>query len=278
MIGVPIRTEVLMGTMVTIHVVAPGTEDAIERAFGWFREIEARCTRFDEESELMQLSTRVGEPVPASAILFEAVRFALSVAEDTSGAFDPTLGRVMASRRKPLEPLEPGYKHIHLDPDRQTITLLRPLTLDLGAVAKGLAVDAAARELAPLEDFAIDAGGDLYLGGRNPDGVPWSVGIRHPRGDDGLIDAIRVSDKAVCTSGDYERGQHILDPRTGSPATAAASVTVVAPSAMLADALATAAFVLGPVDGIRLLERHGVEGMIVTPDLERHETAGLRDG
>ena len=87
-----------------------------------------------------------------------------------------------------------------------------------------------------------------------------------------LIDSLRVSDMAVCTSGDYERrsageadGHHILDPRTGASANAVASATVVAPTAMSADALATAAFVLGPTDGIRLLERQGVDGLIVSP-------------
>lgn len=272
MIEVPVRTEVLMGTLVTIHVVAPGTDDAIERAFGWFREIEARCTRFDETSELRQLTTTVGVAVPASAILFEALRFAVTVAADTGGAFDPTATR---SHGEPVES-SPSYRDIAIDVDRQTVTLLRPLTLDLGAVAKGLAVDAAARELAPYRDFAIDAGGDLYLGGHNPDGGLWSVGIRHPRADDGLIDSLFVSGKAVCTSGDYERGSHIFDPRIDSPSTACASVTVVAPTAMLADALATAAFVLGPAEGLALLARHAVEGLIVTPALERYETAGLR--
>ena len=149
------------------------------------------------------------------------------------------------------------------------------LTIDLGAVAKGLAVDAAARELQPFRDFAIDAGGDLYLGGRNPDGAPWSVGVRHPRADGGLLDTFRVSDAAVFTSGDYERPAHIVDPRSGASPGAVASVTVVAPGAMLADALGTAAFVLGPPEGLRLLERHGVEGLIVTTALERFETRGL---
>ena len=265
MIEVPVRTEVLMGTIVTIHVVAPGTDDAIERAFGWFREIEARCTRFDESSELRQLTATVGVAVPASAILFEALRFAVTVAEDTDGAFDPTTGSGG----------EGSFRDIAMDVAHQTVTLRRPLTLDLGAVAKGMAVDTAARELASYRDFAIDAGGDLYLGGHNPDGDPWSVGIRHPRADDDLIGSLRVSGKAVCTSGDYERGRHIVDPRSDRASTACASVTVVAPTAMLADALGTAAFVLGPIDGIRLLERHGVEGLIVNADLERHETAGL---
>ena len=289
MIGVPVRTEVLMGTLVTIHVVPPDAGGAIERAFGWFREIEARCTRFDGDSELMRLSARIGEPVPASAILFEAVRFALSVANDTGGALDPTVGHLMEARGVDREHRSGrtirsavaaaggvSYRDVHVDDNARTITLDRPLTLDLGAVAKGLAVDAAARELQPFGDFAIDAGGDLYLGGRNPDGAPWSVGIRHPRLDGELIDSLRVSNQAVCTSGDYERGAHILDPRAGCPPAAVASVTVVAPTAMLADALATAAFVLGPEEGIALLERHGVNGLIVTPGLERRETAGLR--
>ena len=294
MTSVPARTEVLMGTLVTIQVVRPGAEAAIDRAFGWFREIEARCSRFDERSELVGLTARVGEPVPASPALFEAVRFALSVAEETSGAFDPTVGRRMETRgfnrenrtgRTASTPIpvddDVNYRDVELDPERCTITCRRPLLLDLGAVAKGLAVDVAARELKPFQDFAIDAGGDLYLGGSNPDGMPWSVGIRHPRNDDELIDSLRVSDKAVCTSGDYERvmpvprQHHILDPRTGvSPATVA-SVTVVAPTALAADALATAAFVLGPADGLALLERHGVDGLIVTTSLDRIETSGF---
>ena len=287
-----------MGTLVTIHIVDSGTEDdaAMERAFGWFYEIEARCTRFNPQSELMQLLAQVGVPVPASAILYEAVRFALMLAEESGGAFDPTVGHRVAARgfnrehrtgeivHTPIAPDDDvNYRDVQLEPDRRTITLRRPLTLDLGAVAKGLAVDTAARELEPFRDFAIDAGGDLYLGGSNPQGAPWLVGIRHPRKDHELIDSLRVSNQAVCTSGDYERrtpgsaAHHILDPRTQAPAHSVASATVVASGAMLADGLATAAFVLGPVDGIRLLDRMGVNGLIVTPELARYETRGLRD-
>jgi thiamine biosynthesis lipoprotein len=290
---VPIRTEVAMDTTVTIHVIRGGADvDAvIERAFGWFQEIEQRCTRFNPRSELMQLTARAGEPVPASAILYEAVHFALMLAEESGGAFDPTVGRKMVARGFNREyrtgeimhvetsPDDISYRDVRLDSERRTVTLLRPLMLDLGAVAKGLAVDAAARELAPFEDFAVDAGGDLYLGGLNPHGEPWRVGIRHPRREGELIDTLRVSNQAVCTSGDYERkggaGHHILDPRSGTSPQAVASATVVAPGAMLADALATAAFVLGPEQGIELLNRLGVSGLIVTPALERYETGDL---
>ena len=298
-----IRTVSLMGTFVTIQVVdddpaaAVEIEERVERAFEWFREVEARCTRFNPDSEAMQLTARIGVPVPASEILFEAVRFADAVAEATGGAFDPTVGGQMEARgfnreyrtgeivRTALDPaVGVSYRDIHLDSGRKAITIGRPLILDLGAVAKGLAIDLAARELRPLVDFAIDAGGDLYLGGRGPGKAPWSVGIRHPRADGQLMESIRVSDAAVCTSGDYERrtddreGHHILDPRAGVSTDAVASATVVAPTAMVADALATAAFVLGPVEGLRLLESQGVEGLIVSPELERHATRGFGSG
>lgn len=277
-----IRTIAAMGTTVSIEVDAP--ESTVAQAFGWFRQVEAVCSRFDASSELRQLP--VGVATDASPILFEALSFALQVAQETGGAFDPTLGSRLAARGYSRHyatraiadaPGEEGasWRDVVLDRDRRTILLQRPLTLDLGAVAKGLAVDAAAQELLPYRDFCIDAGGDIYLGGRNPRGDGWRVGIRHPRNRDELIDRLQVSDCAVCTSGDYERGGHILDPRGGAPQPRVASATVIAPNAMLADALATAAFVLGPDAGIALLDRMGVQGLLITTELERHTTTGF---
>jgi FAD:protein FMN transferase len=330
------RTVPAMGALVTIDVVghfaAPAqhaslgsshVEAAVERACDWFAEIEACCSRFDPRSELSRLSATLGVAVPVSDILYRAVEFALAVAEETAGAFDPTIGAAMETRsfnrnyrsgqivrHAPVATtLRRGdratYRDVRLDPQRKTITLLRPLLLDLGAVAKGLAIDMAAHELRPFANFAINAGGDVYVAGHNRRGAPWNVGISHPRVPGELIDSLSVSDCAVCTSGDYERrcpdassdaspdasnvstgaasapseapvaepgGHHILDPRCGRSPRAAASATVIAPSAMLADALATAAFVLGPADGIALLERLGVCGLIISPALARHVT------
>jgi thiamine biosynthesis lipoprotein len=308
MSDVYIRTVMLMSTCVTIQIVGHGADqqqtidrgDWVERAFEWFRRVEGCCTRFDPQSELMQLSTQIGVAVPVSDLLYEAVQFAVAVAEESEGAFDPTVGHSMEARGFNREyrtgqvvrtklaapalstpPDAVSYRDVVLNPDQKTITLLRPLVLDLGAVAKGLAIDMAARELRPMRDYSIDAGGDVYVAGCNPEGKPWSIGIRHPRCDDQLIDSLRVSNLAVCTSGDYERrnaddgGHHIWDPRSGTSADAVASVTVVAPTAMVADALATAAFVLGPAAGIRLLERQGVNGLMVSPTLERYSTRDM---
>lgn len=278
-----ICTEAVMGTVVSIEVDAPAR--TVARAFEWFRLVEAHCSRFDAASELRQL--RPGRHTAASPVLFEAVRFALLVAEETDGAFDPTVGARMATRGfnrhyrtrevTPAPQCEDGtsFRDVVIDERDHTILLRRPLTLDLGAVAKGLAIDAAAQELRPFGNFAIDAGGDLYLSGRNPRGEPWCAGIRHPVARGELVDWFRVSDRAICTSGTYERGQHILDPRRGEAADGVASATVIAPSAMLADALATAAFVLDPQESISLLTRMGVEGLIVTAELELFRTPDL---
>ena len=291
----------LMGTVVSIQIAPrhdrdndPESRRAVTRALDWFRAVEAACNRFDPSSEIRRMAAQPGVALDVSPMLFEAVQFALHVAEETGGAFDPTVGlemerrgftheyqsgRVTASSLAPDDGI--SFRDVDLDPAARTITLRRPLLLDLGAVAKGLAIDMAARELAPFEHFAIEAGGDLYLSGLNPDGEPWSVGIRHPRAEGHVLATLHVSNTAVCTSGDYERRSpiddtpHVVDARTHRPADTLASVTVLAPSAMVADALATAAFVLGPIEGLELLERSGVEGLLVSPELERFSTRGM---
>jgi thiamine biosynthesis lipoprotein len=293
-----------MGTVITIQVVGHGADahqqqertEAVDRAIGWFQQIHDSCTRFDPKSELSRLTAQIGKPTPVSPLLYQAVRFAMAVAEESGGAFDPTIGHRMEARgfnrdyrsglvvRTAIAPdRTASYRDVHVDPHQQAITLLRPLVLDLGAVAKGLAIDMAVRELESFANFAVDAGGDLYLGGCNPEGNPWSVGIRHPRDEEQMLTTLHVSDSAVCTSGDYERRSpiaagehHIMDARSGASARALASVTVLAPSAMVADALATAAFVLGPKEGLALLGQHGVEGLLVTPSLEQFKTPGMR--
>ena len=290
-----VRSVASMGTMVTVRVIGHGTSQrarrertqAVDRAIAWFARVEAVCSRFDAQSELRRLSARIGDAVPVSAMLFEAVQFALAVADVTQGAFDPTVGHRMEAHgfnrayqtgevaASGIEAADDvSYRDVTLDAEARSITLHRPLVLDLGAVAKGLAVDMASRELAPLADFLIDAGGEGFVGGHNADGAPWSVGIRHPRDATQLLETLRLSDAAMCTSGDYERPGHIVQVNAGETASAVASATVVAPSAMVADALATAAFVLGPIDGIAMLEDHDVQGMLVTTTLDRFTTRG----
>jgi len=288
-----VHSVALMDTVVSFQVPLRGAapdrcKELVERSVGWFRSVEQTCSRFTPDSEVSRLVPRAGVPVRVSDLLLQSVAFAVALAQETDGAFDPTVGAAMEARGFNVEyrtgsvvrsatAERVNYRDVAVDASAKTITLAQPLVLDLGAIAKGLAVDLAARELAPLGDFLIDAGGDIFASGLNEDGKPWAVGIRHPRQPDGLIDTLHVSNSAVCTSGDYDRRGtkdmgHIMDPRTGGEATTVASATVMAPSAMVADGLATAAFVLGPVDGIGLLERNGVLGFLITPDLKRYST------
>jgi thiamine biosynthesis lipoprotein len=292
------RSAIFMDTLVTASVVSDLSEEAIgeriERAFGWFAHVERICSRFDPESELARLAKHTNEPVPVSPLLFEAIRFAVEVARITGGVFDPTIGHALTRRGfnrnyrtgqtldAPEEnPEHADYRDVALDLAACTVTFRKPLVLDLGAVAKGLAIDLAVKELDGFSGAVIEAGGDLHARGRNEANEPWRVGIRHPRQDDALLEVLHVSDMAVCTSGDYERrgsqagDHHLIAPASGDAARAVASVTVVAPTAMVADALSTAAFVLGPTRGLRLLARQKVEGLMISPTLERHATPGL---
>jgi thiamine biosynthesis lipoprotein len=289
-----------MGTVVTAHIVGRSRsgvdrETSAMRALDWFEQIERVCSRFDPGSELTRLTHEVGIPVRVSDVLFQAVRFAVAVAEESGGAFDPTVGRTLAeagfnhdhrtgrAMSAALVDDSADYRDIHVDAHEKTIVLDKAMTLDLGGVAKGFAVDLAARELhaGGFENFVIDAGGDLYVAGHNANDEPWSIGIRHPRERDSIIETLSLSDIGLCTSGDYERiapnggddvTHHIVDPHTGRSTSDVASVTVLAGSTMTADALSTAAFVLGPVDGIALLRRQGVEGFLYTTALERFST------
>lgn len=294
------RADVAMDTLVTLRVDTgqPGAavESALARALQWFATVEATCSRFDERSELVELASRPGVAVPVSPLLLEATAFALELARLTAGRFDPTIGA--AQRRRGFDRHyisarhgvatalalneAAGYRDVRVDRAAGTIVLRRPLLLDLGAVAKGLAIDLAARELSTFERYAVDAGGDLYAGGAGA-ATPWRIGIRDPQVEHGLLGTVGVMNAAVCTSGGYERPgrsvgeHHLLDPRTGHSPRGVAGVTVLAPTAMVADALATAAFVLGPVAGLRLLADQGVEGLLATSTGELRTTPGFAE-
>lgn len=285
-----------MGTMISIQVLSGKTEaqirPALKRAMGWFALVEETCSRFDPRSELRRLTVRWGNPVVVSALLFEVIRFSLALARQTRGAFDPTVGATLEShgfnRHYATGEVLPShipangasYRDVTLGARRRTVMLRRPLLLDLGGVAKGFAIDLAALELSEFDGFCVDAGGDVFVGGRGPQGERWRIGVQHPR-QPGVLCVLRVRDQAVGTSGDYERpapegeGHHIIDPRNGRSPGLLASATVVAPTALVADGLSTAAMLLGPAAGARLLEKHGLDGVLITSAGETRETAGF---
>ena len=295
------KSQLFMDTVVSIKIVSSRAkaeiDESMARAFAAFYQVESVCSRFNNQSEISRLSTKIGTQVPVSSILFEAIRFAWEVADFTEGAFDPTLGNTLGlygfnrdyltgyqsvpTTSNPDSPV--SYLDLDLNEEEQTILLRKPLILDLGAIAKGLAVDLAVKELSSFEGFFIDAGGDIFASGMNEYEEPWRVGIRHPCEKEEIICTLQLTNMAVCTSGSYERvspirkdTHHLINPHSGISQSDILSCTVIAPFAMLADAFSTAAFILGSDKGIQQLALAGLDGIMITPNLEMPMTQEMR--
>jgi len=297
--GPVVRTALVMGTLVEIKAYGadPNRLDtAITEAFAEMARLEQLFSAHLEQSEIRQLSAARGVRTVSSEVA-ELLILGQMVARRSQGAFDMGLGRLVALWDLQSEsPKVPSGEQIgaalrgtgpeSLTINGQQVKKTDPaLQLDLGGIAKGYAVDRAVAVLrqAGVKSAAVNAGGDIRLLGDRL-GEDWRIGIQHPRKAGEVMATIALRDRSVVTSGDYERFfeqdgrryHHLLDPRTGYPARGCQSVTVIAGDAALADALATAAFVLGPRAGLALLERMtDVEGFVITDDGQRLVTTGL---
>jgi len=242
------------GTVISIDVrdwIESGGLDACE---SWFARVDDLFSTWRSDTEIM----RVGRGELAVADADPEVRTVLELCEqmrlESHGAFDISFGANAGIAPRPgLAPLDPS------------------------GLVKGWAVARAGDILADegVSNFFVNAGGDVLTRGHaNPDERDrkqgehgWRLGIQHPWERDRVAAVLVVSDAAVATSGRYERGDHVVDPRTGRPAVGLASVTVVGPDLAIADAYATAAVVLGPGAGMRwLATRVGYEAMGITDD------------
>lgn len=262
------------------------TDEAIARrasdaAFQRVAALDAALSDYDPDSELMRLCGRAGgPPVPVSDDLFRVLHRSLEIAALSDGAFDPTVNPVVrlwrrARRERKLpDPAQlrralalVGWRDVRLDTGARTASLLRPgMKLDLGGIAKGFAADEALaclrREGVPIALAAV--AGDITVGDPPPEQPGWTVGIAPLDNPDTHPERFLIlRNRSVSTSGDAERFveidgvrySHIVDPRTGVGVVDRAAVTVVAADGATADALATAAYVLGPERGLDLIER-----------------------
>jgi len=284
------QSRILMGTSVEITVsrVDPKTaEDAMEAAFQEVERINRLMSHYRPDSEISQITHYAGKKeVRVSPETLEVIERALYFSQLSDGAFDITIGPVFRlwNFREGKIPGEPvlkenlervDYRKIKIDRSRASVMLGGPrMELDLGAIAKGYAVDRACEVLKKngIGNFLVNAGGDLRVGGEKEKGLPWTIGVQHPRLPSEFIGKLQPKDAGVATSGDYEKSfvkdgvryHHILVPSTGLPARECQSVSILAPSAMDADALATTVFVLGPKKGFALIEKMpGVHAVIV---------------
>ena len=300
------RARVAMGSELKLTAWTgnePAAVAAFEEVFAEFDRLESLLSVWRDGSDLQRLNAAAGQhPVPVSAETIEALTVARQVGDWTEGKFDITFAPLSdlwkfdhdqddsipsqadIQQRLPLI----DYRQVEFDPAARTAFVHRKgMRVHFGGVGKGYAVDRAVAILRKrgLVDFMVQAGGDMYVGGRHGDRM-WRLGIQDPRGPGGSSFAsVELSNATFSTSGDYERFfirdgrryHHILDPDRGEPATGCRSVTIVSDRAVLADGLSTGVFVLGPAKGMALIERlPEVEGVIVTAENEVLISSGLK--
>jgi len=303
------KTRLALGPVrVELQVIATSkdqAQQAIGEAFAAVSQVNNLLGLHVVQSEISKLNASSGQECHISPQTASVLRRAIEISELTGGAFDVTAGPLIKIWKRTIEtgklPKKEevaaakklvGYKHLILGPTWAKLAV-KGMNVDLGAIAKGHAVDKAIEALKAngIENALVDAGGDGYALGTRIDGTPWRLGIQDPNTKElkRLRDVIPwLSNMGYATSGDYRqytdiggvRYAHIVDPRTGQPARAAASVTVIAPDCTTADALATAVSVLGPDEGVKLIdEADGVECVIITrgPDgLVRRTSRGFK--
>lgn len=238
-----------MGTAVSIDIVddlpASTTAAMIDDVCGWLHEVDRRFSTYRADSEVNRLHRGELRIDDCSADLRHVLDACAELWRDTDGYFD-------AYATGPLDPS--GY-------------------------VKGWSVEVASTRLvaAGSRRHCINAGGDIRTRGHNADGHPWRIGIRHPWQADKLSWVLAVTDRAVATSGSYERGEHVRNPRSGAAASGLRSVTVVGPDLAIADAYATAAFAMGEAGlaWLARLTKTGYESAAVTDDGRAFTSTGL---
>lgn len=291
------ETRTIMGTYVTITAERGELPEVLVRkavadGFAEVERVDRLMSTYKPDSELSRINRQAGmAPVKVDPEVIDTVSLALDVASETGGSFDPTVGPLVKlwgiaskSARVPSGAeiadalTHVGYGEVIVDRAASTVFIKRPgMSIDLGGIAKGYASDRAAGAMkkAGVRGGIVAVAGDLLLFGSHSDGSPWRVGIQHPRDKSATLARLELSDAAISTSGDYERFfmkdgvryHHILDPRTGKPARGLMSVSVVAPTSVQADSLATGFFVMGPERAMEFALAHPeVDVLMVTSE------------
>ena len=297
-------TGFAMGTAYSVTVPGADARDEPPIALAVREELErvdALMSTYREDSELSLFNRHdSSDPFPLSEDTYAVLASAQAVSKQTGGAFDVTVGPLVdawgfgpAGESEPPSEAEldrllgdAGWSKLTLnDADRTATKAVPKLRCDLSAIAKGFAVDRVASALEGLgfADYLVEVGGEVRAGGLNEERKPWRLGVERPNESGRTVQRILpVSGTGLATSGDYrqfrevggERFSHVIDPRTGKPATSrVASATVLDPSAMRADAFATALVVLGEAEGLRVAERANLAALLIIRDRE----GGLRE-
>ena len=295
------RTLKLMGSRFDITVVADNEaqgEAYIDWAVGEITRIEKLISSWDPNSQTSAINANAGKkPVKVDRELIELIQRAIAISKLTDGAFDISYASMdkiwkfdgsmtaMPDAQTLAGSVEKvGFQNLVIDPEASTVFLKKEgMKIGFGAIGKGYAADKAKQLLIEKGVSAgiINASGDMNTWGKQTNGNPWKVAITNPLDKNKVFALLPIVNSAVVTSGDYEkyvtfngtRYAHIIDPRTGYPATGIISATVFAPKAELADALATSVFVIGIEVGLnRINQLPGIECIIVDDQGNIHKS------
>lgn len=274
----------LMGNIFTITVVSEDAifaEENIQLAIQEIQRIEALFTTYNNESQTNLINSNAGiEPVKVNEEVFNLIQRSLHISKITQGAFDISYGSIDKSLwnfDKTMTSLPSSetakkmvylinYNNIILDSQKQTIYLKeKGMRIGFGGIGKGYAAEMAKKILVKnqVKSGIINASGDLTAWGFQPNGKPWTIGIANPDMPNDAFSYLEISDKAIATSGNYEKFitidgkkySHTIDPKTGLPITGIKSVTVISNNAEFADAMATPIAVMGIEKGLFLVNQ-----------------------
>lgn len=253
--------------------------DVVEEIFNTY---DKRFSRFKDTSELYKLNTSNGEWTPVSIQMFEVLKKCVSLAKETHGAFDPSVGGVLASYGYGLPenfisatPL-PTYKSIEFNDRELSIRLASGQILEPASIVKGMAIDEAGKSLlgAKISGFLINAGGDIITHGAYIDRSAWNIAIQDPRNLDAIVATVALKNSGMATSGTYQthgmhnnsEWHHLVDMRTGNPSNGLVSATVIAETCEEADTEASLAILLSEEEAISRLEMRGLPYFVIHKD------------
>lgn len=284
-----------MGSRFDITVLAENkiqSKRYIKIAIDEIKRIELLISSWDANSQTSSVNKNAGiQPVKVDKELFDLITRAIQISKLTDGAFDisyASMDRIWKfdGSMKEMPSAEAikksvakvGFQNVILNKENSTVYLKKKgMKIGFGAIGKGYAADKAKKLLKSygVKGGIINASGDMNTWGHQSNGKPWKVGITNPLNKNKIFALFPLVESAVVTSGNYEkyvvfegkRYTHIIDPRTGYPSSGIVSVSVFAPSAELADALATSIFVMGTEVGLNLINQlKGIECIIVKDD------------
>ncbi|AUD02777.1 FAD:protein FMN transferase [Spirosoma pollinicola] len=279
------RVQRLMGNRFELSVVSPDAGWANERldeAVAEISRIERLLTTYSNDSQTNQINANAGiQPIQVDPEVFALIERSLRLSTLTQGAFDITFGSIdkrlwnfdttMTALPDPKTARNMikliNYKNVVLNNEQHTVFLKeKGMRIGFGGIGKGYAAEQAKRVLREhgVESGIVNAAGDLNTWGTQPTGKPWTIGIADPNlSTHEAFSYLAISDMAIATSGNYEkyaiingrRYSHTIDPKTGYPVSGIKSVTIIAPNAELADALATPVMVMGVRVGLNLINQ-----------------------